>query len=176
MYEIEDQAYLLEEVIDRLNNLIRIGKICEVSEDGRVKVKTGDITTDWLDVIQKAGKSIQKYSPPTLSEAVVIVSPMGDLNQGMVIPGLFTKANPAPKNPDDRSVSQHEVHKYTKGSEHLTLSFKAGKLCIENQKSSLIDALVDALISLKAATAGGDPLTFPDGKFDKAIEDIKSFS
>ena len=176
MYEIEDQAYLLEEVIDRLNNMIRIGKVCEVGPDGRVKVKSGDITTDWLDIMQnKAGESIKKYSPPEPYETVLIVSPMGDLNQGLVIPGLFTKACSAPKTPDGKSVS-HEVHKYIKGSEYLTLAFKPGKFCIENQKGSLLEALANALTSLKSATAGGEPLTFADEKFDQAIKDIKSFS
>ena len=168
MYEEIDQEYLLEELIDRLNNLIRIGQICEVRADGRVKVKIGEIITDWLDVLQnRASKSIQKYSPPTIYETVLIISPLGDLEQGYVLPGLFTEAIPAPE-------SDCEVYKYIKDSSKLTLTLKPGKFVVSNQEGSLITAITEALEILSTAPIASEVLS-PPPTFEEALKRIKSF-
>ncbi|MFK7822783.1 MAG: phage baseplate assembly protein V [Oligoflexales bacterium] len=168
MYEEIDQEFLLEEIIDRLNNLIRIGQVCEVGLDGKVKVKIGEITTDWLDVLQnRAGKSIKIYSPPEPGESVLIISPMGDLEQGYVLPGLFTDAIPVPK-------STSEAQKYVSNGSQLTLTLSPGKFGVLNEKGSLIASIADAFDSLKTATAGGNAITLQE-PFQTALEKIKSF-
>lgn len=179
MDEQEDQAYLLEEVINRLNNLIRIGQISEVNDEGRVKVKIGEIVTNWLDVLHnKAGKSIKKYSPPSVYETVLIISPMGDLEQGLVLPGLFTDAIKAPV-----STSDKEVHKFGNEKVFLTLSFGPGSYGVENQNGSLIKAISAALKILTKCEVEKKPIInqaglpiAEDPVFKDALNTIDSFS
>ena len=178
MSEPEDQAYLLEEVINRLNNLVRIGQIAEVNEHGRVKVKIGGITTDWLDVLQnKAGKSIKKYSPPCVLETVVIISPMGDLEQGFVLPGLYTDSNKPPNKAYDKEVSKFGDEKV-----FLTLSYGSGTYGVENQKGSLITAIAEAFKALTKGEVDKKPILNETGlpiakdpSFKEALEAIESF-
>ncbi|NDV27718.1 phage baseplate assembly protein V [Desulfovibrio sp. JC010] len=84
------------DLIRRFENVLRIGKICEADyEKACVRVKSGDVVTDWLPwITQRAGKDISWW-PPTIGEQVMILSPGGDLAQGVVLPAIFQTAAPA---------------------------------------------------------------------------------
>lgn len=96
----------------RIENMIRSGTIHEIDhgEKGkspaRVRVKTGNLITDWLPWgAQRAGKT-KKWSPPTIGEQVGLISPDGDTTKAMLMPGGFYQdASDTPSNSPDKDVT-----------------------------------------------------------------------
>lgn len=80
-----------------LSNLLRVGTVASVDvAAARCRVRIGEITTaalPWL--AQRAGEA-SSWSAPTVGEQVLVLSPGGDLNLGLVLPGLYQDAHPAP--------------------------------------------------------------------------------
>ncbi len=81
----------------RLANIIRIGTIEEADfATARVKVRFGEILTGWLPFGGQRAGGMRVWNPPSVGEQVVVLSPSGDLTQGVAIPGLYSDAKPAP--------------------------------------------------------------------------------
>lgn len=79
-----------------LENLIRFGTIAEVDEAAaRVKVTTGTLTTAWLPWLAPRAGADREWNPPTQGEQVILLSPSGQLANGVVITGLFSDLIPA---------------------------------------------------------------------------------
>lgn len=79
-----------------LENLIRFGTIDEVDEAAaRVKVTTGKLTTAWLPWIAPRAGADREWNPPTEGEQVILLSPSGQLANGVAITGLFSDLIPA---------------------------------------------------------------------------------
>ncbi len=78
-----------------IENLVRFGTIAEVDEaKNRVRVKSGELLTAWLPPIALRAGADRTWNPPTVGEQVVLVSPSGQLAQGVVFTGLFSDDNP----------------------------------------------------------------------------------
>lgn len=79
-----------------LENLIRFGTIAEVQmEPPRVKVKTGTLTTAWLPWRALRAGEDREWDPPTEGEQVILLSPSGQLANGVAITGVFSDLIPA---------------------------------------------------------------------------------
>ncbi|MCR4623232.1 MAG: hypothetical protein K5780_01045 [Alphaproteobacteria bacterium] len=50
------ESFAFSEVVRKLANLIRIGKISEI-DGAQVKVKIGRVTTGWLPIVSTAGET-----------------------------------------------------------------------------------------------------------------------
>lgn len=98
------------ELLRLIHNLIRIGTIAEVDHGNpdldplrppRVRVTLGDIKTGWLPWLAAHAGTTRTWCPPTVDEQVIVFSPGGDLNAGVVLAGLFRERHPAPSNNED---------------------------------------------------------------------------
>ncbi|MBD9483907.1 phage baseplate assembly protein V [Pseudomonas sp. PDM14] len=85
-----------------VENLIRFGTIAEVDHGDpaqqkppRVRVQTGTLLTGWLPWLNPRAGADQEWNPPTINEQVVLLSPSGQLANGVVITGLFSDHTPA---------------------------------------------------------------------------------
>lgn len=79
-----------------IENLIRFGTIAEVKmQPPRVKVSSGNITTTWLPWLNLRAGADREWDPPTIGEQVVLLSPSGNLAQGVALTGLFSDLIPA---------------------------------------------------------------------------------
>lgn len=79
-----------------IENLIRIGTIAEVDlVKARVRVQTGDLLTGWLPWRTARAGADREWNPPTIDEQVLLLSPSGQLANGVAITGLFSDAHPA---------------------------------------------------------------------------------
>ncbi len=79
-----------------IENLIRFGTIAEVKmQPPRVKVSSGNITTTWLPWLNLRAGADREWDPPTVGEQVVLLSPSGNLAQGVALTGLFSDLIPA---------------------------------------------------------------------------------
>ncbi|MBX9761558.1 MAG: phage baseplate assembly protein V [Pseudomonadaceae bacterium] len=74
-----------------LENLIRFGTIAAVQmKPPRVKVLTGTLTTAWLPWLNPRAGADREWNPPTEGEQVLLLSPSGQLANGVAITGLFS--------------------------------------------------------------------------------------
>lgn len=79
-----------------IENLIRFGTIAAVKmKPPRVQVKTGTLTTAWLPWIATRAGADREWNPPTFEEQVILLSPSGQLGNGIVLTGLFSDQIPA---------------------------------------------------------------------------------
>lgn len=103
MLDLSRIEYRIAELERRLANVVRHGIIFAADYDAaRVTVQyaTDDdgnaVTTTWLPwLTHRAGSAIEWWAPE-VGEQVVVMSPSGELAQGVVYPALYSTAHPAP--------------------------------------------------------------------------------
>jgi phage baseplate assembly protein V len=87
------------EAARRVGNVVRLGTVAEVrlSAPARCRVRTGEMVTGWLPWITlRAGGKVggTAWWPPVVGEQCVLLSPGGDLAQGVALPGVYSDAMP----------------------------------------------------------------------------------
>jgi len=96
----------IAEITRLLENIVRFGTIEAVQmQPPRVKVKSGNIATTWLPWLNLRAGADREWDPPTIGEQVVLLSPSGNLAQGVVLTGLFSDLIPAN---GDRAVIEYD--------------------------------------------------------------------
>lgn len=79
-----------------IENLIRFGTVAEVQlKPPRVKIRSGAVLTRWLPWLAIRAGQDQIWNPPTVDEQVVLLSPSGQLGNGVALTGLFSNQHPA---------------------------------------------------------------------------------
>ena len=82
----------LSELLRRLNNLVQVGRICQV--DGQKALVKADVLgreTPWLPLISQASFFLRAFIPPQVGEQVLVLCPMGDADFGFALRGIFFK-------------------------------------------------------------------------------------
>lgn len=100
IYRLDERLAAMELVIRRLsiriNNMVREGTVKSVDPSkGTVVVDAHGIETDNIPWLQQAG-AINEWTPPSVGQRVLVVSPDGDLAKAVVMPGGYTNENPQP--------------------------------------------------------------------------------
>jgi phage baseplate assembly protein V len=92
-----------------IENMIRIGTVLEIDLTApRCRVKTGDLDTEWLRMPSRRAGQTRKWDPLTVGEQVIIISPSGVLESGLVMPmGIFSDAITPPSNSGDVEMTQY---------------------------------------------------------------------
>lgn len=123
-------SFEITEISRKLSNIIRIGKIIEVDyEKAQVRVKVGTLTTNWLDFISSRAAFDTTWDPPEINEQVVILSPDGDLSQGIVLPSLYQDAFPRVSTVNTEKIIKFKdgsILKYDSAAKQLTALLTAG--------------------------------------------------
>lgn len=118
----------------QLNNLLRLGTIDQVDHAKQLlRVKTGDLLTDWLDWPAEIGRNYRRWRPLRVGTQVLLASPTGDPAQAMIIGMLYSNDIPTPSDDpaldliqfDDGSYMKHNadsglVHIHAAGDLFLT--------------------------------------------------------
>lgn len=113
-----------------LENLIRFGVIVAVQmKPPRVQVKTGELTTAWLPWLALRAGTDREWDPPTKDEQVILLSPSGQLANGIVLTGVFSDHIPA--NGDRpglhrRTYADGTVIEYDSVAHHLNATLTEG--------------------------------------------------
>ena len=107
----------------RISNLIKFGTVQEADYiNAKVRVKAGDILTGWLPwQTHRAGVDVTWFAPE-IGEQVLLLSPSGELNQGLVITGLYQALKPPPVATPDKHhtvYSDGAVVEYDRLTHHL---------------------------------------------------------
>ncbi|WP_372168718.1 phage baseplate assembly protein V [Xanthomonas axonopodis] len=113
-----------------LSNAIRLGTVAEVNlATSRCRLQVGEMLTDYLPwVVTLAGTTIV-WSPPAIGEQVVVLSPAGDLADGVVLRGLYSDQFAAPAASDTLHVLRFadgaQIH-YDTGAHALQATLPSG--------------------------------------------------
>jgi len=99
--DFERLIFRITELERRVRNQLRTGRVAEVDyQNARVKVidEDGDqhkLTTAWLPWAEVGGQ-IKSWNPPVKDQQVIVVSPSGEVGQGVVLPAAFSDHHPQP--------------------------------------------------------------------------------
>lgn len=108
MSDLDDEYFEAAENERRIANTIRMGTVAEVDVlAARVKIKTEDIITDWLPWVAGRAGTVSFWSPPQVGEQVVLLSPSGELAQGVVLPGVYQQSLPAPSQVQTKHLTKY---------------------------------------------------------------------
>lgn len=156
----------LAELSRKIENMIRIGTIHDVDHAARrVRVKSGNLHTEWLKWKCERAGSTRDWNPPTVGEQVMILSPSGELANGIVIPSIYSDAHDSPSG----SAAEH-VTAYPDGA-RVSYNHDSGALIASGIKTALVQAseqvtincpethvtgtlTVDGLLTYKGGMAG----------------------
>ncbi|QNK67757.1 phage baseplate assembly protein V [Variovorax sp. PAMC26660] len=108
-----------------IENLVRAGTVFAVDhETRRCRVKSGNLSTNWLPWFARRAGDVRHWSPPSEGEQCMVLSPGGDMATGFVLVGIFSDGIPA--NGDSGDV---ERTTYPDGAvieyDHATSALKA---------------------------------------------------
>lgn len=80
----------------RVSGMVLIGTISSLDEaKGRYRMKSGDLETDWLPMASPRSGSTKTYSHFSEGEQVIMMSPSGDMSQGIIVSSVSTEETQA---------------------------------------------------------------------------------
>lgn len=136
--------YSLGELSRQIANLIRVGEVADTDftdpDAPRVKVAVSGFESDWLPFGSKRAGSTKTWSPLSIGEQVVILSPYGDLGQAIIVCSLYSSANPAPASsgsldketyPDGTTISYDSAsHTLNAAIDSTTINADRGRIAL----------------------------------------------
>ncbi len=136
------ENFSISELDRKLANIIRLGIVKEIDyQKARARIKIGKILTDWLPWITARAGEDRSWSAPSIGEQVVILSPSGDMAQGVILPAIYQQKYPAPGNDGQRNIflfQDGSQISYDRENSSLTFSIiEQGKITLQVGESSL---------------------------------------
>lgn len=93
------------EINRRIENLLRLGTIHEVDHQTyRLRVKTGDLITDWLPWPADIGHNYKRWRPLRVGTQVILGSISGECEQALIIGMLYTQSLDPPSTDEDKDL------------------------------------------------------------------------
>ena len=130
-----------------IGDLLREGVVIERA-GATCRVAIGDLESGPLPWLAGRAGDATTWSPPSIGEQVLVLSPEGDRARGIVLPGLYSDAQPAPA--DDGSTmlrfADGTTVQYDPAQRHLNASVPGGSATIE----------ADDIVLLASVTIMGD--------------------
>ena len=142
---MERQSEDTTELIRRIENIVRLGVIAQVDRDAvlvRVRMQAqddedADLLTNWLPWKSMRAGAVRVWSAPSIGEQCTVLSPGGDLAQGVALPGIYSDETPPP----DASENSLVVDAPSNGS--ITLRCGESSLVIDGNAITLRAARID---------------------------------
>ncbi|NHQ84886.1 phage baseplate assembly protein V [Iodobacter sp. HSC-16F04] len=160
-----------------LESLIRIGTVAEVDHTSALcRVQSGELLTDWLPWLTARAGNVRVWSPPSIGEQVVLFSQSGEVGAGVVLPGLFSDAMPAPSQSADLCCTA-----YPDGAV-MTYNYASGALSATGIKTAQIQATDHVTVDCPETTTtgnltvGGDLVIKGDSTFKGKADVLGAFS
>jgi phage baseplate assembly protein V len=159
-------SYELSEMDRRLGNIVRLGAVAAVDLAAappmvQVDIGTADEPqiTDWLPWMTRRAGRTKQWTPPDVNEQVVILSPGGEIAQGVVLPGaLFSDLFPANGTAQDLwrvTFPDASVVEYDSAAHVLTVNVGSGQVVVNCST---------ATVNATQSTTLNTPDTFCKGK------------
>ena len=131
----QQRDWALTELQRRLANVIRLGFVHDADYPAaRLRVRyagTPDspVLTGWLRWIAPRAGPDREWDAPEVGEQVVVFSASGDLDQGLVLAGIFRDAYPALESVPTKHTRRYDdgaVFSYDREAHHLEATLPAG--------------------------------------------------
>lgn len=137
----EQDSYLLSDLAKRISNIIRIGTIFTINyQEAKARVRIGDLETNFLPWINSNSAANNSWNPPEIDEQVIVLAPLGDLSQGVIIPSLY-KTNISDARDNIKSITYRDGSKISFDIESGTLNLDLkGDVIIKVAKNANIEA------------------------------------
>ena len=170
----------LVELSRLVENLLRIGTIHSVDHATcRVRVQTGNITTDWLRWLETRAGNTTTWNPPTVGEQCIILSPSGEIAQGIVLYGAPSQVIDTPSHDENKHVTRYPdgtVLTYDHAAGLHKASYPDGAEISYHHPSSHLQAVgIDtALVQAAESITLDTPLTHITGQC--IIEDLLTYN
>ena len=120
-----------EDIDGRLGDLIRKGVIQSVDLGAGLAVfEAGEIVSPPLPWIEAAAGAFRTWTPPSEGEQVILISPEGDIEGGIILRGLPSNQFPAPS-----SSANHSIH----GKDGLIITLTADGLIVTAPSGFVIE-------------------------------------
>lgn len=170
MPQLTPQQDTPREAARRVENIARVGTIVAVrhSAPARCRVKLGDNTTGWIPWFtgRAAGPQGSQWWPPVVGEQCLVISPGGDMGQGLALLGVYSDAMPAPGSEpgvEHKQWSQRDFARYQGGRRTVHL---------EQQIELLVGDACSITMETDRITlrAGGATLTLADGRITSDVD------
>lgn len=115
--------------------MIRIGSILDIDYAARlVRVKSGKLDSNWLEWRPSRAGTTKTWDPPSIGEQVMILSPSGVIENGIVMPSIYCDDFDAPS--DDPALHMTE---YPDGAT-ISYNHSTGELIAHGVKTALVEA------------------------------------
>jgi phage baseplate assembly protein V len=152
--ELRQRVHELEQLIGRL---LRYGTIADADHAAaRVRVaydhdaEGNQIRTAWLPWATHRAGADRTWWAPTIGEQVIVLSPFGAMECGIVLPAAFSTSAPAPSSDPNAHTTVYQdgtTITYNRGSHVLTLNVMGD--VVANVQGS-VDAVVGGTVDLVA--------------------------
>lgn len=125
-------AFEVTELHRRLANMVLLAKVIEADYSGSIpkaKVVVGEITSAWLPMLVSRAGNDRSWWPLEIGEQVVVLSPSGELTQGVVLGSINQQSIPANGNSSDHhriTYSDGAVIEYDRKAHHLKAVLPGG--------------------------------------------------
>lgn len=144
----------IEDLKRMLESLLMIGTIAELDEEkARVRVDCGALQTNWLPWLTRRAGNDRDWWAPEQGEQVMVLSPGGDPEQGVVLPAIYRSAHPAPadsKNVYRKAFSDGTVIEYDRAAHLLKADVKGS---VQLLAEGTLDANISGNTTLTTPTA-----------------------
>lgn len=110
--------------------VIQVGTVASIDHAARTcTVQLGDLETGDLPWVALLAGRVKLWCPPTTGEQCAVLCPEGDVDNGLVLPGIYSDANsPSTSDPDlfQLEFPDGAVISYNHASHALTVTLPAG--------------------------------------------------
>jgi phage baseplate assembly protein V len=134
-------SYEQAETDRRLGNLVRIGTVAQLNAaQALVTVDLGDLVTDWLPWIAARAGGNRHWAAPEPGEQVLVLSPSGELAQGIVLPAIYQDAFPANAASADierTTYGDGSTVEYNRAAHRLTVNVGAGTVVVNCSQATV---------------------------------------
>lgn len=132
-----DNSFAFSEVVRKLANIIRLGKIAEIDGD-QVRVEIGRVKTGWLPIVSNAGNT-SLWLPISEGEQVAVFAPYGEMAQAFVLRSIHYNTYKIPENVNNLSLTTDKNVKFSSPEKYEASFSKGLKFICEKCVISLDD-------------------------------------
>jgi len=153
-------AYNVSEQERLIANLIRVCNITAVDlANYRCQVDAGGMESDWLPWLALRAGAVKRWSPPTIGEQCLLLSPYGDMGQGIVLLGINSDGNAPPSASADKDITQYpdgSSVEYDSASNTLTVNVSGNGNVVVNCKVATVHASTGVTLDTPQVHATGN--------------------
>lgn len=139
-------SFQTADLFRRIENIISIGTLSQIDDEQNLaRVKIGELETNWLPLPAVIGNNFIASTPAKIGTQAVVLSPSGDLAQGVITNLLFSDAHLSPNT--DKNM---DIIKFNDGSK---IEYNSATGTLDIIASDVLKINVGGHASL---TVGGD--------------------